>query len=113
LQSSGLNLEADGFTDRLKNVAAKHMDLPSGKTDCPSGDKLIDTANPSASWLLKKIDGQQNNCGDAMPSTAPLTADEKTCMHTYISCVAGGAVTGGSSGGAASGGSATSGTGGT
>jgi hypothetical protein len=120
LQSSGLNLESDGFTDRLKNVAAKHTDLPMGKTTCPTGDKLIDTSNPSASWLLKKIQGQQNGCGDPMPSAGTLSADQKTCLETYVSCVAGGSISGGAgsgsggtaSGGTASGGTASGGTGG-
>ena len=111
LQSAGLNLEADGFTDRLKNVPAKHTDLPMGKTECTAGDKLIDTANPSASWLLKKIQGKQGNCGDPMPSSGMLSATQKTCMETYISCVAGGSITGG--GGAPGGGTSSGGTGGT
>jgi hypothetical protein len=108
LQSSGLNLESDGFTDRLKNVPAKHGDLPMGKADCKAGDSLIDTANPSASWLLKKIQGNQGNCGDPMPPGS-LSAAQKTCMETYIACVAGGSIAGGG-GGTANGGTSAGGT---
>jgi len=115
LQSAGLNLESDGFTDRLKNVPSKHTDLAAGMSaaDCPTGDKLIDTANPSASWLLKKIQGTQGSCGTPMPSTGTLSASQKTCMETYIACVAGGSITGGggsSSGGTSGGGTASGGT---
>jgi len=110
LTSSGLDLKSDGFTARLRNIPAKHTDLPAGMTaaDCPVGDKLIDTTTPSASWLLKKIEGQQGQCGTPMPSSGMLTATQKTCMETYIACVAGGAITGG--GGAATGGQAAGGT---
>jgi hypothetical protein len=106
LKSSGLDLKSDGFTARLKNIPAMHTDLAMGMTaaDCPTGDKLIDTMNPSASWLLKKIEGQQGACGTPMPSTGALSATQKTCMETYIACVAGGPITGG--GGAATGGTA-------
>ena len=89
LQSSGLDLESYGFTARLKDVPAKHMDiaLSMGVPNCPQGDKLIDTANPAQSWLLKKIDGQQGNCGTSMPSTGQLTFDQKACVHNYVACV--------------------------
>lgn len=102
---SKLDLVGANYTKRLKDVAAVHGDLPAGKTTCGTGDKLIDTANPSASWLLKKIDGMQGTCGDAMPTTGPLSTDQKACLTTYVSCVAGGAVpTGGMGGMPASGG---------
>jgi len=105
LMSSMLDLKSDGFTARLKDVPAKHTDIvaPMTNANCPKGDKLIDTSNPSASWLLKKIDGTQGDCGTAMPSTAPLAAADKSCVEMYVACVAGGSITGG--GGAATGGS--------
>ncbi len=91
LQSAGLDLESPDVTARLKDVPAKHTDLAIGMTpaDCPVGDKLIDTVNPENSWLLKKIHGQQGNCGTIMPSTGMLTADQRTCVETYVYCVAG------------------------
>lgn len=110
LNSAKLDLASDGFTARLKNVPATHSELAMGMTaaDCPTGDKLIDTATPANSWLLKKIHGEQGNCGTAMPSTAPLTATQKTCVETYVACVApGGAAP---AGGTASGGTASAGT---
>ena len=90
LKSSELDLERPNVTARLKDVPAKHRDLAVGATpaDCPVGDKLIDSANPEASWLLKKITKQQGNCGTAMPSTGMLKADEVACLNRYVHCVA-------------------------
>jgi hypothetical protein len=110
LKSSMLDLEAPGYTARLKNVPAVHGDLATGmtKADCPTGDKLIDTANPANSWLLKKIRNEQGQCGTVMPSTGTLSAAQKTCLETYVACVAGGSV---GAGGTGTGGAGTGGTG--
>jgi hypothetical protein len=99
LKSSMLDLSSPGYTARLKDVPAVHGDLPAGKTTCTPGDKLIDSANPDASWLKKKIEGMQGQCGDPMPSAGMLTADQKACLETYITCVAGGSGSMGGSGG--------------
>jgi hypothetical protein len=101
----------DGYTKRLRDVPAKHagVDPPAAPGDCPTGDKLIDTANPNASWLLTKIHGTQKTCGLQMPSS-PLPPADMKCIEDYVACVAGKPVTGG--GGAPSGGSGGSGTGG-
>ncbi len=125
LKSSMLDLASPGYTARLKDIPAVHGDLAMGMTaaDCPKGDKLIDTAAPANSWLLKKIHGEQGNCGTPMPSTGMLTAAQKTCIETYVMCVAGGAAPAGTAGapagtagagtaGAATGGGGASGTGG-
>jgi hypothetical protein len=105
LTSAGLDLKTDGFTARLLNIPATHTDIvaPMTNANCPKGDKLIDSSNPSASWLLKKIEGTQGDCGTPMPQTGQLSMAQKTCLETYIACVAGGPITGG--GGAAAGGS--------
>jgi hypothetical protein len=34
---------------------------------CPSDALLIDSANPEASWILRKLRGEQESCGDPMP----------------------------------------------
>jgi hypothetical protein len=111
----------DGFTARLRDIPAKHADIvpPAAEGDCSNG-KLIDTANPNASWLLTKIRGMQKTCGTQMP-TAPLGAGDMTCVEEYISCVAGGkpltggggAPAGGAPAGGTGGGATTAGTGGT
>ncbi len=86
-----LDIESPNPTARLKDVPAKHAGLALGMTaaDCPMGDKLIDTANPDASWLLKKIRGEQGNCGTSMPQTGTLTTEQKACITSYVYCVAG------------------------
>jgi hypothetical protein len=103
LTSAMLDLKSDGFTARLKDVPATHTEIapPMTNANCPKGDKLIDTSTPSASWLLKKIENQQGDCGTVMPSTSALSMAQKSCLETYVACVAGGPITGG--GGAATG----------
>jgi hypothetical protein len=112
LKSSKLDLAAPGYTARLKNVPAVHGDLPKDKATCTGGDKLIDTTTPANSWLLKKIEGTQGTCGDAMPNSGMLTPDQKKCLETYVACVAGGPIGGGTAG-STSGGAAGSASGGT
>ncbi len=117
-----LDLQSANVTSRLKDVASKHVEImpPPTAGDCPTGDKLIDVANPAESWMLKKLKGLQKTCGTVMPSTAPLGAADLACMETYVACVAGkpiggggGAAAGGSGGSAGSGGSGGSAAGGT
>jgi hypothetical protein len=89
LQSSGLDLESPNPTARLKDVPAKHADLPPASAGCPVGDKLIDSASPEDSWLLKKLRGQQGSCGSPDPQIGPLPPSEMACMEKYVYCVAG------------------------
>jgi len=91
LQSSGLDLESPNVTPRLKDVPAKHLDIPpSMPAMCPTGDFLIDSANPQNSWLLKKVKGQQGTCGTQMPQPpTSLRGDEIACIENYVYCVAG------------------------
>lgn len=92
LKFAQLDLTTAGVSSRLKDQPSTHGDLPAGmNTGCPTGDKLIDSATPANSWLLKKVLNQQDNCGLLMPQGSELTADEKTCMQTYVNCVAGAA----------------------
>jgi hypothetical protein len=87
LKSSDLDLEAAGYTARLKDVPAKHGGLM-GAPACPMGDKLIDSANPAESWLLKKVSSQEGDCGDPMPQGTGLAGDQLKCVQDYVSCVA-------------------------
>jgi hypothetical protein len=92
LQSAGLDLESPNAMVRLKDVPAKHTDVPITRPTptCPTGDKLIDSANPEESWLLLKLRGQQGTCGDPQPPPPnELPPAEMACMETYIYCVAG------------------------
>jgi hypothetical protein len=83
-----LDLESLGRIKRLKDVPAEHAAVYAG-SDCPQGDKLIDSVNVNQSWLLKKIRGQQGNCGTQDPPTAPLNQADMACLTTYIECIAG------------------------
>ena len=127
LDMGTLDMESPGLSARLKDQPSSHKGLMD-TSGCPMGDKIIDSANPANSWLLKKIKGQQGSCGTVMPSTGALSPADQTCMETFVNCVAGGSMPGasgsasggtasggGGSGGAAagSGGTATSGSGGT
>lgn len=108
-----LDLETDGVTGRLKNQPAEHLAAGDG-AQCPTGDKLIDTAAPASSWLLKKVKNEQGNCGTVMPSTPPpLTADQVKCFEDYVACVSGAAPAGTGGTPAGTGGTATGGSGGT
>lgn len=105
-----LDLETPGYTARLKDKPAEHAGVTAG-SPCPMGDKLIDSANPAESWLLKKVTNMQGTCGTVMPLSGALSATDQMCFTTYVNCVAGGATP--AAGGTASGGSGTGGTGGT
>jgi hypothetical protein len=103
-----LDLESPGYTGRLKDKVAEHPGVMPG--DCGTGEKLIDTANPSASWLYKKVTGMEGNCGEPMPAAPGLAAAQQMCVLTYVTCVAngpgapvGGASAGGSGGSASAG----------
>jgi hypothetical protein len=116
----GLDLQSAGYTARLKNQPAQHLDgvsvpeapLPASAM-CGVGDKLIDVDNPGASWLWKKVSKDNGMCGTSMPQPpSTLTNDQMTCVKTYIECVAGKPITAGSgTGGSGTGGSGTGGTG--
>ncbi len=118
---AGLDLKTADFASRLVNVPSMHMSVDPTAT-CPKGDKLVDTANPTASWLLVKINGGQGNCGSIMPLGGSLTADQKACVTTFVNAEAAavgaqGSSAGGGGGPPASGsagaGASTAGTGGT
>jgi hypothetical protein len=86
--SGTLDLETAGFSARLKDKPAEHMGSTPGP--CPTGDKLIDSATPANSWLLKKVTDMQGTCGTVMPAPTALPAADQTCLTTYVNCVAGG-----------------------
>jgi len=85
-----LDLETAGYGARLRDQAAEHAGVTPGAA-CPSGDKMIDSANPSESWLLKKVTNMQGDCGTVMPLGGALPAADQECFTTFVNCVAGGA----------------------
>ena len=82
---AGLDLASANFTARLKDQPATH----SGATGCPTGDKLVDSANPSASWLLKKVAKQQGSCGTPMPQPLGGSDADIACVTAYVNCIGG------------------------
>lgn len=76
------------YIPKLKDVAATHDSANPTPADCPTGDKLIDSADPTKSWLLIKLKGQQKGCGSVMPLSGMLNATQMTCMETFVNCVA-------------------------
>jgi hypothetical protein len=87
LQTAGLDLASPGVTVRVADVPARHREVPEGAS-CPVGDKLLDTGDPSASWLLAKIRGQAGTCGVAMPVNAPVSLEDRKCLEAFVICVA-------------------------
>ncbi|HVY27055.1 MAG TPA: hypothetical protein VHB79_10910 [Polyangiaceae bacterium] len=99
-----LDMASPGLSARLKDEASQHKGITGDTSGCPMGDKIIDSANPANSWLLKKITGQQGTCGTVMPSTGALSAADQKCVSDFVYCVAGGTAPAGSGGTAAGGG---------
>lgn len=85
--SGTLDFETSGYAGRLRDMPAQHVGSTPGP--CPTGDKLIDSATPANSWLLKKVTGMQGGCGTPMPA-AGLSATDQTCVTTFVNCVAAG-----------------------
>jgi len=81
--AGGLDLGSPGVEQRLLDQIARHEGLDASAT-CSTSDKLIDSSDPSKSWLLKKLTGQQGNCGARMPLGQTLTPDELSCMQSWI-----------------------------
>jgi hypothetical protein len=103
-----LDMASPGLSARLKDELSQHKGITGDTSGCPMGDKIIDSANPANSWLLKKITGAQGTCGTVMPSTGALGAADQKCVTDFVYCVAGGMAPAG--GGSGSGGSGSGGT---
>jgi len=94
---SGLVLTPDdGFVGRVKDVLAKHQDIycadikdtcPTIPTSCPTTAMLVESDNWEASWLLTKLRGMQDTCGDAMPPAIYDPAHE-LCFEELIMTIA-------------------------
>lgn len=78
-----MDLASPGVTERLVDVPATYAEVDSGDT-CPSNGRLIDSADPEQSWLLRKITGTHGDCGSVMPAAGSLTSDERACLESWI-----------------------------
>lgn len=128
--AANLDLTPDaGLRSRLVDVPAKFSHIicdAATQTECvpaacPTNVKILDSANPDASWLFAKLGMTPTGCGDQMPmapGNAPdrWTADRQACLQTFFRALASGGPAPGSggtgSGGTSTGGSAGSATGG-
>ena len=80
----GLDLASPGVSARLVDQTASHLGA-NPSSGCPRGDKLIDSANPQDSWLLKKLTlDAAASCGAKMPATGFLTSDELSCLTGWV-----------------------------
>lgn len=95
--SAGLDLTPNnGLVGRVKDVTATHKDIICpGTTEscvpstCPTGVKLVDSSNAMNSWIITKLEGMQNGCGDPMPgSGTTITAADKTCIEALVNAIA-------------------------
>lgn len=84
--NGALDLISPGVASRLVNQPAQHPGAELG-TACPVGDKLIDTTNRSASWLLIKLQGAQGSCGLTMPTIGFLAPTQMSCLVNWIDTV--------------------------
>jgi hypothetical protein len=85
-----------GLVSRLKDVPAKHMDIycpdlndvcPTVPAACDMTALLVNSAQPDKSWILQKLRGTQNGCGDQMPSPAYDMAKEQ-CLEKMVNAIA-------------------------
>jgi hypothetical protein len=85
--AGGLDLASPNVASRLVDKPALHSDV--GPNDvCPTGDKLIDTSNRSASWLLSKLSTSTvGTCGARMPETGNLSAIQLSCLQNWVNNV--------------------------
>lgn len=85
--AAGLDLDSPGVNKRLINVLATHQ-LAMPNTGCVANQKLIDAANPDASWLVGKLTTDGSTCGLRMPVGPMLSADQIACATKYAHDVA-------------------------
>ena len=85
--AGGLDLGSANVAARLVDQVATHADV--GTNDiCPTGDKLIDTSNRGASWLLKKLSvSSVGTCGTRMPAAGNLSSIQLSCLQTWVNNV--------------------------
>jgi hypothetical protein len=95
----GLDLRPDsGFAARTLDVFATHAGIPCPDditmecipATCPAPNtvKIIDSTDPTASWILKKVHKEQGECGDPMPDVNGLSGDKEACMTNIVNAAA-------------------------
>jgi hypothetical protein len=77
----GLDLTGD-FLPRLLDKPATNIGV-TNMASCVSGAKLIDSAAPDSSVLLKRLIGPPD-CGTMMPSGTTLSSEEQACFRSWV-----------------------------
>jgi hypothetical protein len=106
---SNLDLTPDaGLAMRLKNKPAGFAEIDCGAPgpymECvpatcppPADTLLVNSANPDASWILRKINGTHNDCGVVMPvapgdrppaPAGPFDDARKACLDKLVRAIA-------------------------
>jgi hypothetical protein len=102
---SGLDLTptpAAGLITRLKDQSPTHSEINCGNGDlfvecvpatCPAPGTalLVDSANPDASWILKKLTGTHDECGSQMPmppGNDGFDASRMACIEQLVRAIA-------------------------
>jgi len=95
----GLDLRPDsGFATRTLDVNAMHGGIPCpdditeecvpASCPAPGTAKIINSADPTTSWILTKVHNGQSDCGGQMPDTAGLNADKDACIIAIVNATA-------------------------
>lgn len=95
----GVDLRPDsGFAVRTLDVNAMHAGIPCPDditmecipASCPATGtaKLINSADATASWMLTKVHDGQGDCGERMPDTKGLNADQDACLTAIVNATA-------------------------
>ncbi len=95
--ASGLDLTPDsGLVGRLKDVKAQHGDITCAPdftacvpASCDPSALLVNSQDPTKSWILTKINGAQSDCGTPMPPPSGPSGTALTmCITNLVNAIA-------------------------
>ncbi len=78
--AGGLDLESPGAAERMIGAPA----------DVCAGFELVVPGDPDSSFLVSKLEGPPEGCGDPMPVVGNLSDDEIACVRDWIVSVGSG-----------------------
>jgi hypothetical protein len=100
LAAAEVDLSGNYLVARLKDVPATFLHIQcSGPAEpymecvpaaCATGALLVDSSNWEQSFMLAKLRGTQNGCGDAMPDNEYRGAnpDKEACLEALVRAIA-------------------------
>lgn len=74
-----LDLESPGLSERIRGAQSVHMACRERL--------LVVPGNPPASFMIDKILGEADGCGDPMPLRGRLSAAERRCVSEWIAAM--------------------------